>query len=249
MNHPLSDMMTSTMAKIKDMIDVNTVIGDPITTPDGVTIIPVTKVSIGYGSGGSDFAMSSKQPDNCFGGGAGGSVKITPIAFLIIRDGNRCPTCSTASTPGAPRRRRRSPDSGNSFVTRRASSKILIWRYPKIWRTSRTAPRGILSVGDAHEKANFCQGSCIRRCPDSPVSAPCGCGSGSSAGRQPERQRRFSGCGSGACTGRITASLGQKRRFIGRIHRARPLCVPCGGQVSHRQHDQDHDGAGDLRGG
>lgn len=57
-------MMTSTMAKIKDMIDVNTVIGDPITTPDGVTIIPVTKVSIGYGSGGSDFAMSSKQPDN-----------------------------------------------------------------------------------------------------------------------------------------------------------------------------------------
>lgn len=62
MNHPLSDMMTSTMAKIKDMIDVNTVIGDPITTPDGVTIIPVTKVSIGYGSGGSDFAMSSKQP-------------------------------------------------------------------------------------------------------------------------------------------------------------------------------------------
>ena len=47
MNHPLSDMMTSTMAKIKDMIDVNTVIGDPITTPGGITIIPVTKVSIG----------------------------------------------------------------------------------------------------------------------------------------------------------------------------------------------------------
>ena len=74
MNHPLSDMMTSTMAKIKDMIDVNTVIGDPITTPDGVTLIPVSKVTIGYGSGGSDFAMSSKQPDNCFGGGAGGGT-------------------------------------------------------------------------------------------------------------------------------------------------------------------------------
>lgn len=100
MNHPLSDMMTSTMAKIKDMIDVNTVIGDPITTPDGVTIIPVTKVSIGYGSGGSDFAMGSKQPDNCFGGGAGGSVKITPIAFLIIRDGNvrMLPVAEPAST-------------------------------------------------------------------------------------------------------------------------------------------------------
>ena len=100
MNHPLSDMMTSTMAKIKDMIDVNTVIGDPITTPDGVTIIPVTKVSIGYGSGGSDFAMGSKQPDNCFGGGAGGSVKITPIAFLISRDSNvrMLPVAEPAST-------------------------------------------------------------------------------------------------------------------------------------------------------
>ena len=52
MNHPLSDMMTNTMSKIKDMIDVNTVIGDPIVTDGGVTIIPVTKVSIGYGSGG-----------------------------------------------------------------------------------------------------------------------------------------------------------------------------------------------------
>ena len=53
MNHPLSDMMTNSMSKIRDMIDVNTVVGDPITTPGGVTIIPVTKVSIGYGGGGS----------------------------------------------------------------------------------------------------------------------------------------------------------------------------------------------------
>lgn len=102
MNHPLSDMMTSTMAKIKDMIDVNTVIGDPITTPDGVTIIPVTKVSIGYGSGGSDFATKNTPAnrDNSFGGGAGGSVKITPIAFLIIRDGNvrMLPVAEPAST-------------------------------------------------------------------------------------------------------------------------------------------------------
>ena len=102
MNHPLSDMMTSTMAKIKDMIDVNTVIGDPITTPDGVTIIPVTKVSIGYGGGGSDFAMKNMPAnrDNPFGGGAGGSVKITPIAFLIIRDGNvrMLPVAEPAST-------------------------------------------------------------------------------------------------------------------------------------------------------
>lgn len=70
MNHPLSDMMTNSMSKIRDMIDVNTVVGDPITTPGGVTIIPVTKVSIGYGGGGSDFAMKNMPAnrDNPFGG-------------------------------------------------------------------------------------------------------------------------------------------------------------------------------------
>lgn len=87
MNHPLSDMMISTMGKIRDMIDVNTVIGSPITTPDGVTIIPVTKVSIGYGAGGSDFATKNypANRDNAFGGGAGAGVNITPVAFLIVR--------------------------------------------------------------------------------------------------------------------------------------------------------------------
>ena len=63
MEHPLSDMMTNTMSKIKDMIDVNTVVGSPITTPGGVTIIPVTKVSIGYGGGGSDFATKNMPVD------------------------------------------------------------------------------------------------------------------------------------------------------------------------------------------
>ena len=97
---PLSDLMDASLAKIREMVNSNTVVGQPITTPDGVTIIPVTKVSIGYGSGGSDFAMGSKQPDNCFGGGAGGSVKITPIAFLIIRDSNvrMLPVAEPAST-------------------------------------------------------------------------------------------------------------------------------------------------------
>ena len=72
MNHPLSDMMTNSMSKIRDMIDVNTVVGDPITTPGGVTIIPVTKVSIGYGGGGSDFAMKNMPAnrDNPFSAAA-----------------------------------------------------------------------------------------------------------------------------------------------------------------------------------
>ena len=84
MNHPLSDMMTSTMAKIKDMIDVNTVIGDPITTPDGVTLIPVSRLSFGFGAGGSDYG---KQPTPNFGGGAGAGVKVDPVAFLVVKDG------------------------------------------------------------------------------------------------------------------------------------------------------------------
>ena len=87
MNHPLSDMMTSSMSKIRDLIDVNTVIGTPIQTPDGVTIIPVTKVSIGFGGGGTDFATKNYPANrvNAFGGGAGTGINIIPIAFLIIR--------------------------------------------------------------------------------------------------------------------------------------------------------------------
>ena len=87
MEHPLSDMMTNSMSKIKDMIDVNTVVGSPITTPGGVTIIPVTKVSIGYGAGGSDFATKNypANRDNAFCGGAGAGVNITPVAFLVVR--------------------------------------------------------------------------------------------------------------------------------------------------------------------
>ena len=84
------------------MIDVNTVVGDPITTPGGVTIIPVTKVSIGYGGGGSDFATKNYPParDNAFGGGAGAGIKITPVAFLVIRGENvrMLPVAEPAST-------------------------------------------------------------------------------------------------------------------------------------------------------
>ena len=102
MEHPLSDMMTTSMSKIKDMVDVNTVVGSPITTPGGVTIIPVTKVSIGYGGGGSDFATKNMPAnrDNSFGGGAGASVTLTPISFLIIKDGvtRMIPVAEPAST-------------------------------------------------------------------------------------------------------------------------------------------------------
>ena len=70
-------------------MDANTVVGQPIEA-GGVTVIPVCKISIGYGSGGSDFAQKNQKPENpnAFGGGVGMGVSITPISFLVIRDGN-----------------------------------------------------------------------------------------------------------------------------------------------------------------
>ena len=88
MSQTLPNMLENTIAKIREMVDVNSVIGNPITTPDGVTIIPVSKVSVGFGGGGSDFvAKNGAGSENPFGGGAGGGVKVTPICFLIVKDG------------------------------------------------------------------------------------------------------------------------------------------------------------------
>ena len=89
MSQTLPNMLENTIAKIREMVDVNSVIGTPITTPDGVTIIRISKVSIGFGGGGSDFVSKNvNKQENPFGGGAGGGVKINPVAFLIVKDGN-----------------------------------------------------------------------------------------------------------------------------------------------------------------
>ena len=85
MNHPLSSMMGASIEKIREMVDVNTVTGDPIVTPEGVTIIPISTVKIGYAGGGSDFVTKNHRQDNSFGGGAGASVTVTPTAFLVIK--------------------------------------------------------------------------------------------------------------------------------------------------------------------
>ena len=87
MSQNLTNMLENTIAKIREMVDVNSVIGQPITTPDGVTIIPVSKVSVGFGGGGSDFVNKGGHGEP-FGGGVGGGVKVVPIAFLIVKDGN-----------------------------------------------------------------------------------------------------------------------------------------------------------------
>lgn len=101
MSQNLPNMLENTISKIREMVDVNSVIGDPITTPDGVTIIPVSKVSVGFGGGGSDFVSKHpNQQENPFGGGAGAGVKVVPIAFLIVKDGNvrMLPVAAPAST-------------------------------------------------------------------------------------------------------------------------------------------------------
>lgn len=81
---PLSDLMRATMEKVHEMVDTNTIVGQPITTADGVTLIPISKVSFGIGGGGGDYGKNAKDG---FGGGAGAGVKIDPVAFLIIKDG------------------------------------------------------------------------------------------------------------------------------------------------------------------
>ena len=87
MSQNVPNMLQSTIERIREMVDVNSVIGEPITTPDGVTIIPVSKVSVGFGGGGSDFVSKNAGHDYPFGGGAGGGVKIDPIAFLVVSGG------------------------------------------------------------------------------------------------------------------------------------------------------------------
>ena len=85
--HPINSLMETSMRKIKDLIDVNTIIGDPITTPDGTTVIPVSKVAYGFASGGSDLPTKQDTRES-FGGGSGAGVSIQPIGFLSITKGN-----------------------------------------------------------------------------------------------------------------------------------------------------------------
>jgi len=96
-DHPIEGLMTTAMESLKEMIDVNTIIGDPVETPDGSVILTVSKVGFGFAAGGSEFKMGSDQSQQGqgqgqgqskanlpFGGGSGAGVSITPIAFLIV---------------------------------------------------------------------------------------------------------------------------------------------------------------------
>ena len=98
--HPIEGLMTTAMNSIKDMVDVNTIIGDPIEASNNIVIIPISKVSFGFASGGSEFKgetideYTKKEKEEAiqyrlpFGGGSGAGVSINPIAFLVIQSNN-----------------------------------------------------------------------------------------------------------------------------------------------------------------
>ena len=84
----VNNLLGVTMDKIKQMVDVNTVIGSPVTTPDGTTVIPVSRVSYGFDPGGSDLPSKTQPAAGLFAGGSGAGITISPIAFLTIHEGH-----------------------------------------------------------------------------------------------------------------------------------------------------------------
>ena len=101
MSQNLPNMLDNTISKIREMLNANSVVGEPITTADGVTIIPISKISVGLGGGGSDFVSKNvNHHENPFGGGVGAGVKVTPVAFLVIKDGSvrMLPVATPANT-------------------------------------------------------------------------------------------------------------------------------------------------------
>ena len=83
---PVQELMASALEKMRDLVDSNTVIGSPIYTQDGTTILPVSKVSFGFVSGGTDFATKTQK--DLFGGAASAGGSVTPVGFLVIKDGS-----------------------------------------------------------------------------------------------------------------------------------------------------------------
>jgi len=92
--HPIEGLMKTTMNSIKEMVDVNTIVGDPVQSSDGLIIVPISKVSFGFASGGTEFSDNTKKnkKDNYntekeelpFGGGAGAGVSVQPVAFIVV---------------------------------------------------------------------------------------------------------------------------------------------------------------------
>lgn len=85
--NPIGALMNATMESVKSMLKVDTVVGEPIYTPDGITLVPISKISVGFGGGGFEFSSKTKDASKPYGGGNATGVKIDPIGFLVIKDG------------------------------------------------------------------------------------------------------------------------------------------------------------------
>ena len=86
-NNPIGALMQNTMDSVKNILKVDTVVGDPIYTPDGITLVPISKVSVGFGGGGLELTPKKQGDTRPYGGGNSTGVKIDPIGFLVIKDG------------------------------------------------------------------------------------------------------------------------------------------------------------------
>ena len=85
--NPIGELMQTTMENVRSILQVDTVVGDPIVTPDGITLVPISKISIGFGGGGVEFGPKRKDGPQPYGGGNATGVKIEPFGFLVIKDG------------------------------------------------------------------------------------------------------------------------------------------------------------------
>jgi sporulation protein YtfJ len=93
--HPIEGLMKTAMESIKEMVDVNTVVGEPVETPDGSVIIPISRVACGFGAGGSEFEFGGQDKDGeqgensipAFGGGSGAGMSVKPVGFLVAGNG------------------------------------------------------------------------------------------------------------------------------------------------------------------
>jgi sporulation protein YtfJ len=87
--HPIEGLMQTAMESIKSMVDVNTILGDPVETPDGSVIVPVSRISLGFAAGGTEYEVEEKKEQKGFpfGGGAGAGISVNPVSFLVVGQG------------------------------------------------------------------------------------------------------------------------------------------------------------------
>jgi sporulation protein YtfJ len=97
----MNEVIEALLSKMRELADSETIVGESITTPDGVTIIPISRLSCGFGAGGTDFNTRHNSNQVLFGGGGGGGIELTPVSFIVISDGKVqiLPASGTVAAP------------------------------------------------------------------------------------------------------------------------------------------------------